>query len=266
MKYNIFSWNVNGLRAILRKGNLQDFINKEKPDILCIQETKAKKGQVKVDLPDYKEIWNSAKRAGYSGTAIFSKEEPLNFTTGFNSEIQKNYQWADAFGDPTSEGRVLTVEYPRFFLVTVYTPNSKPDLARLKLRQQTWDPAFLKYLKTLEKKKPLVICGDFNAAHTEIDLARPKDNEENAGYTKEERQGIENLINAGFVDTFRKLHPNEHKYTWWTFRAGARARNIGWRIDYFFISKSLEKHLRSAEIYNQFGGSDHCPISITMEF
>lgn len=265
--YNIFSWNVNGIRAITRKGDFKQLVQEKKPDILCLQETKAKPGQAEIDLPEYEEIWNSAKRPGYSGTAIFTKVTPLQTFCGFTDDINISYPWQeDAYGDPLSEGRVLTAEYPEFFLVTVYTPNSKPELTRLKLRELLWDPAFLKFLKELEKSKPVVVCGDFNAAHTEIDLARPKDNEENAGYTKEERQGIANLIHAGFIDTFRALHPHEQKYTWWTWRARARERNIGWRIDYFFISKSLEKHLHSAEIHNEIGGSDHCPVSITLEF
>ncbi len=265
--YNIFSWNVNGIRAVTRKGALQDFLDAKNPDILCIQETKAKKDQSEIDLPEYEEIWNSAVRPGYSGTAIFTKEKPLQVIQGFSENINSGYNWEDdQHGSPLSEGRVLAAEYSEFFLVTVYTPNSKPDLSRLKLRELLWDPAFLRYLKELEKTKPVVVCGDFNAAHTEIDLARPKDNEENAGYTKEERQGITNLISAGFIDTFRALHPTEQKYTWWAWRARARERNIGWRIDYFFISKSLEKNLKSAEIHDEISGSDHCPVSITLEF
>lgn len=265
--YSIFSWNVNGIRAVTRKGALQDFLSTKNPDILCVQETKAKKDQSEIDLPEYEEFWNSAIRPGYSGTAIFTKEKPLQTIPGFSEKINSGYNWEDdQHGNSLDEGRVLTAEYPEFFLVTVYTPNSKHELTRLKLRELLWDPALLRYLKELEKTKPVVVCGDFNAAHTEIDLAKPKDNEGGAGYTKEERQGITNLINAGFIDTFRTLHPTEQKYTWWTWRARARERNIGWRIDYFFISKSLEKNLKSAEIYNDISGSDHCPISITLEF
>ncbi|MBR3264201.1 exodeoxyribonuclease III [Candidatus Saccharibacteria bacterium] len=265
--YNIYSWNVNGIRAITRKNALQNLVENHHPDILCLQETKAHQNQAEIDLPEYEEIWNSAKRPGYSGTAIFTKKIPLQTITGFSDNINNGYNWEDdQHGSPLDEGRVLTAEYPEFFLVTVYTPNSKHELTRLKLRELLWDPAFLKYLQELEQTKPVVVCGDFNAAHTEIDLARPKDNEENAGYTRAERQGITNLINAGFIDTFRALHPDEQKYTWWTWRARARERNIGWRIDYFFISKSLAKSLRSAEIYDDISGSDHCPISITLEF
>lgn len=281
--YNIFSWNVNGIRAVLKKGALQNLLETKSPDILCLQETKAKKDQLAPDdlktlgLPTntpisatpatYSAIWNSADRPGYSGTAIFSREHPENSWPDLTEDLAISQNWdEDLYGTPLNEGRVLTAEYEKFYLVTVYTPNSKRDLTRLKLRENLWDPTFLKYLKDLEKTKPVVVCGDFNAAHTEIDLARPKDNEKNAGYTKEERQGIENLINAGFIDTFRELHPSDRRYTWWTWRNNARARGIGWRIDYFFISKELRKNLKSAEIYEDITGSDHCPISITLEF
>ena len=267
MKYTIFSWNVNGIRAILNKGNLQETISEYQPDIMCLQETKAQQGQAEIDFPEYEEIWNSAERAGYSGTAIFSKIKPMSTFSGFTDEINISHNWhEDSYGDPLGEGRVLTAEYPEFYLVTVYTPNSKDDLSRLKLRELLWDPAFLSFLKELENTKPVVVCGDFNAAHTEIDLARPKQNEMHAGYTKEERQGITNLIDAGFIDTFRFLHPDEIKYSWWSYRGGARINNVGWRIDYFFISKSLEKNLVAAEIYDDIAGSDHCPVSITLNF
>lgn len=267
MIYHLYSWNINGIRAALNKGALERFIKAKTPDILCLQETKAKQGQAEIDYPEYEELWNSAKRAGYSGTAIFSKIHPLSSFNGFTEDIVISRNWSDdAFGDTTTEGRILTAEYPEFFLVNVYTPNSKHDLGRLQLRERLWDPAFLQYIKDLEKKKPVVVCGDFNAAHTAIDLARPNDNEHNAGYTIEERTGIDNIIKAGFIDTFRFLHKDEQKYTWWTWRAAARARNIGWRIDYFFISKSLVSHLKSADIHNEITGSDHCPISITLEF
>ena len=267
MKYRIFSWNVNGIRAVLRKGALQELIAETSPDFLCLQETKAKQGQAEVDFPEYEELWNSAVRPGYSGTAIFTKTPPLSVQNDLPDDLAIKYQWdEDTYGSPLSEGRVLTAEFPEFFLVTVYTPNSKRDLSRLGLRHELWDPAFLTFLKDLEKTKPVVVCGDFNAAHTAIDLARPKDNEQNAGYTVEEREGIENLLKAGFIDTFRALHPDEQRYTWWSHLGHARIHNIGWRIDYFLISKSLEKHLKSAEIYKDFMGSDHCPISIELEF
>ena len=267
MKYRLISWNVNGLRAVLRKGALEKLIAEKSPDFLCLQETKCKEGQAEVDFQDYEEIWNSAVRPGYSGTAIFTKTSPISVQNGFPEDLEIKYNWEeDLYGTPLNEGRVLTAEFPEFFLVTVYTPNSKPDLSRLKLRELLWDPAFLAFLKDLEKTKPVVVCGDFNAAHTPIDLARPKENERNAGYTIEERQGIDNLINTGFIDTFRFLHPEEKRYTWWSHWGHARENNVGWRIDYFFISESLKNNLKSAEIYENIIGSDHCPIEIGLEF
>ena len=258
----IFSWNVNGLRAVINKGALQEFVKEYQPDILCLQETKAKQGQAEIDLPEYEELWNSAERPGYSGTAIFTKVKPLSTRNGFPTDVV----FRDEFGDPLTEGRVLTAEFKDFYLVDVYTPNSKNALERLPLREKKWDPEFLKYLKSLEKTKPVVICGDFNAAHEEIDIARPKTNHHSAGFTDEERQGITNLINAGFVDTFRSLHPSDVRYTWWSHWGHARENNVGWRIDYFFISKALKQNLKSAEIYENVMGSDHCPISIDLEF
>lgn len=257
----IYSWNVNGVRAVLRKGALQDFIAREQPDILCLQETKAKQGQAEIDLPEYEEIWNSAERPGYAGTAIFTKVKPLSVKYGLPTD--KHFE--DQFGDPLSEGRVLTAEFEKFFLVDVYTPNSKNELERLTLREKLWDPEFLRYLKELEKIKPVATCGDFNAAHEEIDIARPKTNHHSAGFTDEERQGITNLISAGFVDTFRKLHPEEVRYTWWSHWGKARENNVGWRIDYFFVSQVLMPKVKSAEIYEDYMGSDHCPVSIELE-
>lgn len=257
----IFSWNVNGLRAVLNKGALQDFIAKEQPDILCLQETKAKPGQAEVDLPEYEELWNSAERPGYSGTAIFTKIKPLSVV----NILPTDNDFADKFGDPLNEGRVQTTEFDKFYLVNIYTPNSKRGLERLKLREKLWDPAVRKYLKELEKKKPVVVCGDFNAAHTEIDLARPAANRHNAGFTDEERRGIDALMGAGLVDTFRTLRPDEQRYTWWSHWGHARENNVGWRIDYFFVSRSLRQKLKDAEIYEHYMGSDHCPISITLD-
>ena len=258
----IFSWNVNGLRAVINKGALQEFMKECQPDILCLQETKAKQGQAEIDLPEFEELWNSAERPGYSGTAIFTKIKPLSTRNGFPTDVV----FKDEFGDPLTEGRVLTAEFEDFYLVDVYTPNSKNALERLPLREKKWDPEFLNYLKSLEKTKPVVICGDFNAAHEEIDIARPKTNHHSAGFTDEERQGITNIINAGFVDTFRFLHPDSVRYTWWSHWGHARENNVGWRIDYFFVSKALKKNLKSAEIYENVMGSDHCPISIDLEF
>ena len=248
MQYSLYSWNVNGIRAVLKKGVLQELLQSKNPDFLCLQETKAKKDQVEVDFPDYQEIWNSADRAGYSGTAIFAK----------------NHQ--DQYGAPLNEGRITTVETPHFYLVTVYTPNSKNDLSRLNLRHDLWDPLFLYYIKYLEQTKPVVFCGDLNVSHQEIDLARPKQNTKNAGFTQEEREGIENYIKNHLLDTFRTLHPEAVKYSWWSHWGHARENNVGWRIDYFFISEILKKHLLSAEIHDQILGSDHCPISITLQF
>lgn len=256
----IFSWNVNGIRAVLKKGALQKFISEYQPDILCLQETKAKQGQAEVDLPEYEEIWNSATRPGYSGTAVFTKVK----TVSVRDDFDVNY--CDEFGDLSKEGRVQTVEFEKFFLVNVYTPNSKRGLERLELRHEIWDVAVLKYIKELEKTKPVVMCGDFNAAFSEIDLARPKENHKNAGFTDEEREGVGNFLGAGFVDTFRELNPEVRRYTWWSHWGHARENNVGWRIDYFFVSAELRDSLRAAEIYENVTGSDHCPISIELEF
>ena len=262
----IFSWNVNGIRAVLRKGDFEKFLAYENPDILCLQETKASPEQSEFDSPEYVEYWNSAKRKGYAGTAIFVRSgiEVLNEFKDFSKFPELSVP-ADSFGDPMSEGRVLTLELEDYFVVTVYVPNSKRSLERLKLRHESFDPTFRKYLEMLQREKPVVVCGDFNAAHTEIDLARPKDNMKNAGFTVEEREGISNYLASGLVDTFRELHPSEERYTWWVQWGNARANNVGWRIDYFFISKSLKSKLKSAEIYESVFGSDHCPISIELE-
>ena len=257
----IMSWNVNGLRAVLNKGALQKLMHEQKPDIICLQETKAKQGQAEIDFPEYEELWNSADRPGYSGTAIFTKIKPLSV----RNNLTTTQNFADQFGDPLTEGRVLTAEFEKFFLVNVYTPNAKNALERLDLRAKLWDPEFLHYLKELEKTKPVVVCGDFNVAHEEIDIARPKTNHHSAGFTDEERQGMTNYLNAGLIDTFRSLHPNEVRYTWWSHWGHARKNNVGWRIDYVLISGELESVLKSAEIYEDYFGSDHCPISIELE-
>lgn len=251
----IYSWNINGLRAVLKKGSLQDFIATEQPDILCLQEIKAKPEQIDHDFSGYQVFWNPAERAGYSGTAVLVSsriKKPIELNTNFNELSSR-------------EGRVLTLDLGKFFLVNAYVPNSKPDLSRLELREKAWDPEFLQYLKELEKIKPVVTCGDFNAAHTEMDIARPKQNRHSAGFTDEERQGITNLLESGFIDTFRFKHPDEQRYTWWSHWGHARENNVGWRIDYFFISKSLKSHLKSAEIYENYKGSDHCPVSIELK-
>jgi len=279
----IFSWNVNGLRAAIKKGALQELIEQERPDILCLQEIKAKPEQIEVP-EGYDMIVNSADRPGYSGTAILFSSAGLfskniirwqaegtvlrtnpSVAAGIYIFEKTNHEYASENSIAASEGRVTTLEFEKFYLVNVYTPNSKPDLSRLKLREDEWDPGFLEYLKELEKKKPVVVCGDFNAAHTEIDLARPKENRKNAGFTEEERRGVDNLIRAGFIDTFRSLNPGVQRYTWWSHWGKARENNVGWRIDYFFISKGLKSKLKKAEIYEDLKGSDHCPISIELE-
>jgi len=260
----LYSWNVNGIRAVINKGAFQSFMAEHQPDILCLQETKAKEGQAEIDLAGYNEYWNSADKAGYSGTAIFSKIKPLSVLNGFADDIAEKFNLAgDDYGDPRKEGRVISAEFDDFWVVTVYTPNSKRDLSRLSLRHKQWDRAFLAHLKELEKSKPVLTCGDFNVAHTEIDLARPKDNIKNAGFTAEEREGMDAMIADGFIDTFRTLHPDTlEAYTWWTHWGAARERNIGWRIDYWLASKSLKNRIKDASIHPDVLGSDHCPVSI----
>ena len=262
----IISWNVNGIRAVHNKGLFLPFIAKYKPDILCLQETKAQKGQAEIDLPEYEEYWNSAVKKGYSGTAIFSKTKPISVLLGLPEDLVKKYKLSgDGYGDPNTEGRVIAAEFKDFFVVTVYTPNSKEDLSRLTLRHKQWDPAFLAYCKRLEEKKPVIFCGDLNAAHGPDDLANPKANEGEHGYTNEEREGIDQVIEAGFVDSFRHFTPTgKGYYTWWSHFANSRARNVGWRIDYFFASKKLTSRLKKAEILPEVMGSDHCPILIEL--
>jgi exodeoxyribonuclease-3 len=261
----IYSWNVNGIRAVINKGEFQNFIKNHKPDVLCLQETKAEQGQAVIDMPGYEEYWYSADKKGYSGTAIFTKVKPLSVSNGLPINIAKKYKlMADGYGDPNAEGRVITAEYDDFYVVTVYTPNAKDDLSRVPLRHKQWDPAFLAYCKELEKKKPVIFCGDLNVAHTPDDLARPKENEGKKGYTGEEREGFQNFIDAGFVDSYRMFHKGNGHYTWWTHWANARARNVGWRIDYFLVSDKLKPKIKKAEIHNDVMGSDHCPVSIDL--
>ena len=253
---NLVSWNINGIRAILKKGFIES-IKKMDPDIFCLQETKAQVEDVKTVaqlLPDYHSYINSSKaRKGYSGTAIFSKVKPLNVTYDLDYE------------DHDQEGRVITAEYKDFFLVNVYTPNSGQDLKRLEYRQ-TWDSFFLNYLKGLEQKKPVILCGDLNVAHQEIDIARAKQNyNKSAGYTQQEIDGFSNYINSGFVDTFRHFYPEEIKYSYWNYMFNARARNVGWRIDYFLISSGLIDKVKGASIHNEYEGSDHCPVELAVE-
>lgn len=261
----IYSWNVNGIRAMLRKGTFQTFIEQHQPDIICLQETKAERGQVEIDLPGYFEYWNSATKKGYSGTAIFSRTEPLNVTKGFPDAFAKRFEFADELQrDAADEGRVITAEFDKFFVVTVYTPNAKEDLSRLPLRHKHWDPAFLAYCKQLEKKKPVIFCGDLNVAHTELDLANPKPNRGKKGFTLEEREGFQNFVNAGFIDTLRIFKEGNGHYTWWSHYANSRERNVGWRIDYVLVSPALKAAIKSADIHADVLGSDHCPVSITL--
>ncbi len=261
----IYSWNVNGIRAVINKGAFQDFIKKHDPDILCLQETKAQQGQAVIDLPKYEEFWNSADKKGYSGTAIFTKLKPLDVTSGFPDDFAKKYNFIDEqTRDAAKEGRVLTAEFDKFYLVTVYTPNAKDDLSRIPLRKEHWDPAFLAYCKELEKNKPVIFCGDLNVAHTPDDLARPKENEGKKGYTEEERQGFQKFVDAGFLDTFRIFTKGNGHYTWWTHWANARARNVGWRIDYVLVSESLKSKVKGANIHADVMGSDHCPVSVEL--
>ncbi len=263
----IYSWNVNGIRAVVNKGAFQSFVAEHKPDILGLQETKAMQGQAEIDLPKYEEFWNSAEKKGYSGTAVFSKIKPLSVIYGLPEEIAKQFGlFKDGYGDPLCEGRITTIELEDFYFVTVYTPNSKGDLSRVKLRHKLWDPAFLAMVKDLEKKKPVIFCGDLNVAHTEDDLANPKGNIGKHGFTNEEREGFQNFIDAGFIDTFRLFTPEGNGYyTWWTHWANARARNVGWRIDYIMVSNSLKGRIKNAQIHANVMGSDHCPVSIEIE-
>lgn len=259
----LYSWNVNGIRAVLNKGAFQKFLTKHDPDILCLQETKAMQDQAELDVPQYHEYWNSAERKGHFGTAIFTKNKPLQIINNFPKDIAKKYNLVDGFGDPNKEGRVTALEFEKFWVVTVYTPNSKGDLSRLNLRYTAWDPAFLEYLRHLEETKPVLVSGDLNVAHQEIDLARPKENVGKHGFTNEERERFQDFVDAGFVDTFRIFYPDQTEaYTWWTHWANARARNVGWRIDYWLASPKLKSHIKSAEIHPKVMGSDHCPVSI----
>lgn len=246
------SWNVNGLRACVGKGFL-DFFKEADADIFCLQETKLQAGQIDLDLPGYHQYWNYAEKKGYSGTAIFAKEEPLSVSYGIGLEEHDH------------EGRVITLEYPDFYFITVYTPNSQNELARLDYRMK-WEDDFLTYLKKLEETKPVIFCGDLNVAHKEIDLKNPKSNHKNAGFTDEERGKFTALTEAGFIDTFRYFYPDlEGIYSWWSYRFSAREKNAGWRIDYFVTSAALKDRLQDAIIYKDIMGSDHCPVGLILQ-
>lgn len=245
----LISWNVNGIRSVIRKG-FYDFLKQEKPDIICLQETRTPAAAVELDLDDYEVCWNHAERKGYSGTAILTRKTPLSVSSGMG--IEKH----------DGEGRVLTCEYEDFYLVNVYVPNAKRGLERLPYRQKEWDVDFLKYLKKLEKKKPVIFCGDMNVAHQERDLSNPKANRRNHGFTDEEREGFDNIIKAGFVDTFRVFQQDGGHYTWWSQMNKCRERNIGWRIDYFCVSSTLKSRVKKSVILADVMGSDHCPIAL----
>ncbi len=249
----IVSWNVNGIRAVIKKGFL-DFMSDVDPDIICIQETKASPEQVDLELDKYPyKFWNSAEKKGYSGTSIFSKINPLKVVNDLGID------------EHDTEGRVICAELKNYYLVTVYTPNSKRDLSRLSYRQKKWDVDFLKYLKKLEQTKPVVFCGDLNVAHKEIDLKNPKTNKRNAGFTEEERRGFDNYVNAGFIDTFRMFNKDEGHYTWWSYMFNSRAKNVGWRIDYFCISDIIKNKIKKSIILPEIMGSDHAPILIEID-
>lgn len=261
----IYSWNVNGIRAVHRKNLFVPFIEEHQPDILCLQETKAQRDQSEVDLPQYTEYWNSAEKKGYSGTAIFTKIKPIAIVNGIPEKfVKESGLAADGYGDANKEGRVIAAEYDDFYVVTAYTVNIKDKLERIKLRQD-WDKAMIAYCSELKMKKPVVYCGDMNVAHTEDDLARPKENVGKRGFTDEERAGFDAWLAAGFIDAFRMFKQGNGYYTWWTHWANARARNIGWRIDYFLVSENLKDRLKAANIHPDVMGSDHCPISIELE-
>lgn len=250
----LISWNVNGLRACCGKGDFEKAFNGLEADFFCLQETKMQEGQLDIAFPGYQSYWNYAEKKGYSGTAIFTKHTPLSVTYGIGVEEHDH------------EGRVITLEMDWFYLVTCYTPNSQDGLRRLDYRM-TWEDDFLAYLKKLERKKPVVVCGDLNVAHQEIDLKNPKTNRKNAGFTDEEREKMTVLLSNGFIDTFRYFYPEQKDiYSWWSYRFSARAKNAGWRIDYFLTSESLKEYLKDASIHTEIFGSDHCPVELVMEF
>ena len=247
----LISWNVNGIRACVGKGFL-DYFKEADADVFCIQETKMQAGQLELDLEGYEQYWNYAQRKGYSGTAIFTKKKPLSVSYGIGIE------------EHDTEGRVITLEFEDFYMITVYTPNSQNELARLDYRME-WEDAFLSYLKKLEENKPVIICGDLNVAHQEIDLKNPKTNRKNAGFTDEERGKFQTLLDTGFIDTFRYFYPDQTGiYSWWSYRFQARAKNVGWRIDYFLVSDSLKDRLTDAKIHTDVMGSDHCPVELVL--
>ncbi len=249
----LISWNVNGIRACVKKG-FEEYFKEVDADVFCIQESKMQEGQLEMDFPGYHQYWNYAEKKGYSGTAIFTKEEPLAVTYGMG------------IGEHDQEGRVITLEFEQFFMVTVYTPNAQNELKRLDYRM-AWEDAFREYLVALDGKKPVIVCGDMNVAHREIDLKNPKTNQKNAGFTPQEREKMTALLDSGFVDTFRYFYPDQEGiYSWWSYRFSARAKNAGWRIDYFLVSERLRENLKSAAIHTEVMGSDHCPVELEVEW
>ena len=253
LKMKLISWNVNGIRACVNKG-FKDFFNEIDADIFCVQETKCQEGQIELEFEGYKSFWNSAEKKGYSGTAIFTKIDPISVRYGIGIE------------EHDKEGRVITLEFEKFYMVDIYTPNSKRELERLDYRQ-IWEDEIRKYLSKLNESKPVIMCGDLNVAHKEIDLKNPKTNRGNAGFTEEERNKMTELLNAGFVDTFRYLYPDkEEQYTWWSYMGRAREKNVGWRIDYFIVSKDIKDKIVDAKIYPEVMGSDHCPVGLEMSY
>ena len=245
----LISWNVNGIRACINKG-FKDFFNEIDADIFCIQETKCQKDQIDLEFKGYTSYWNSAEKKGYSGTAIFTKQKPISVTYGIGIE------------EHDKEGRVITLEFEKFYMINIYTPNSKRELERLEYRQ-IWEDEIRKYMLKLNENKPVIMCGDLNVAHKEIDLKNPKTNRHNAGFTDEERQKMTELLDAGFTDSFRYLYPDkDNAYSWWSYMGHAREKNVGWRIDYFIVSKSIENQIKEAKIYPEIMGSDHCPVGL----
>ena len=248
----LISWNVNGIRACINKG-FKDFFNEIDSDIFCIQETKCQKDQIDLEFKGYTSYWNSAEKKGYSGTAIFTKQKPISVTYGIGIE------------EHDKEGRVITLEFEKFYMINIYTPNSKRELERLEYRQ-IWEDEIRKYMLKLNENKPVIMCGDLNVAHKEIDLKNPKTNRHNAGFTDEERNKMTELLDAGFVDTFRVLYPEkENAYSWWSYMGHAREKNVGWRIDYFIVSKSIENCIKEAKIHSEILGSDHCPVELEID-
>ncbi len=265
----IYSWNVNGIRAVERKGVWSAFISEHQPDVICIQETKASPDQIgdfmSKKFPEYKQYWSAAERKGYSGTAIFTKCVPQRVINNIPKQITKKFNLKDNYGDLICEGRVLTVELKDVFITSVYAPNAKEDLSRIPIRRE-WDLMFLEYMKHLNKTKPVIFCGDFNVAHTELDLARPKQNKGKKGFTQEERIGFERFLKNGFIDVIRKFHEGVPGiYTWWSHWGKSRERNVGWRIDYILVSDKLLPKIKSSTVHQKVLGSDHCPVSINIE-